>query len=173
MAVIRTYKEHSPKIGDSVFLAETAAIIGDVEIGARSSIWYGAVLRGDVFHIRVGEDTSIQDNSVIHVTDGRHATIIGDRVTVGHGAIIHGCTIGDSCIVGMGAIVMDRANIGARSIVGAGALVTPGTTVPEGHLAVGAPARVKRALTDDELGWIEQSASHYVELANVYLNEKP
>lgn len=172
MAVIRKYKDKYPKLGESVFLAETAALIGDVEIGDRSSIWYGAVLRGDVFHIRVGEDTSIQDNSVIHVTDGRHATLIGNRVTVGHGAIIHGCTIEDLCIIGMGAIVMDRANIGARSIIGAGALVTPGTTVPEGHLAVGAPARVKRALTDDELRWIETSASHYVEIADVYLKEK-
>lgn len=172
MPILRHYKDKKPLIGKQVFIAESAALIGDVEIGPRSSIWYGAVLRGDVFHIKVGADTSIQDNAVVHVTDGRHASLIGNRVTVGHGAIIHGCTVEDSCIIGMGAVVMDRAHIGARSIIGAGALVTPGTVVPEGHLAVGSPARVKRALTDDELAWIENSALHYVELAAEYMKDE-
>jgi gamma-carbonic anhydrase len=169
MAIIRSYQGKAPSIGEGVFLAETAAVIGDVVIGARSSVWYGTVVRGDVFHIRVGEETSLQDNTVIHVTSGKHATIIGDRVTVGHGVTLHGCTVGDRCIIGMGAIVLDEAHVGARSVVGAGALLTPGTVIPEGHLAIGSPARVKRPLTDGELRWIETSADHYVELARRYL----
>ncbi len=169
MAVIRTFGDKAPVIGTGVFAAETAAIIGDVVIGDRSSIWYGAVLRGDVFHIRVGEETSIQDNSVLHVTSGQHATIVGNRVTVGHSVTLHGCTVGDLCVVGMGATVLDEAVIGSRCIVGAGALVTPRTVIPEGHLAVGAPARVKRPLTEAELASLDDSANHYVELAERYL----
>ena len=169
MATVRKFGTHTPQIGDATFLAETAVLIGDVQIGQRSSIWYGAVLRGDVFHIRVGSEVSIQDNAVVHVTSGTNATHIGDRVTIGHAAVIHGCTIGERCIIGMGAIVMDQARVGPRCMVGAGALVTPGTDIPEGHLVVGAPARVKRELTDSELAWIEESADHYVELAHRYL----
>ncbi len=169
MATVRKFATSVPQIGDGAFLAETAVIIGDVHIGARSSVWYGAVLRGDVFHIRVGSEVSVQDNAVVHVTSGQNASHIGDRVTIGHSAVIHGCTIEERCIVGMGAIVMDQAHIGPRCMVGAGALVTPGTKVPEGHLVVGSPARVKRKLTDGELAWIEQSADHYVDLAHRYL----
>ena len=159
----------APRMGENVFIAETAAVIGDVEIGARSSIWYGAVLRGDVFPIRIGEAVSIQDNCVLHVTSGQHATTIGNRVTVGHAVVLHGCTVEDSCIIGMGAVVLDRAHVGKNCIVGAGALVTSGTHIPAGHLVVGAPARVKRALTGEELAWIETSADHYVELAAQYM----
>src|SRR5690606_27855923 len=144
-------------------------LVGDVEVGTRSSIWYGVVLRGDVFHIRIGDETSIQDNAVVHVTGGRHATVVGDRVTVGHSVVLHGCTIEDECIIGMGAIVMDRARVGRKCIVGAGALVTPGTDIPEGQLVIGSPARAKRPLTDDELEWIRSSAAHYVTLAGRYL----
>ncbi len=146
-------------------------VIGDVEVGCRSSLWYGVVVRGDVYHIRIGDETSIQDNTVVHVTSGRHATLIGSRVTIGHGAILHGCTIDDECIVGMGAIVMDRARIGKNCVVGAGALVTPGTDIPDGQLVVGSPARPKRDLSADELQWIRSSAEHYVELAGQYLVE--
>lgn len=169
MATVRKFGAKKPQIGDATFLAETAVVIGDVVIGPRSSIWYGAVLRGDVFHIRIGSEVSIQDNTVVHVTSGKNATHVGDRVTVGHSAVLHGCTIEERCIIGMGAIVMDQARIGKRCMVGAGALVTPGTDVPEGHLVVGAPARVKRALTDSELAWIDESADHYVALAHRYL----
>jgi carbonic anhydrase/acetyltransferase-like protein (isoleucine patch superfamily) len=169
MAIIRPYDDVQPTIGAGVFLAETAAVIGDVHIGPRTSVWYGAVLRGDVFYIRVGAECSIQDNTVVHVTSGKHATVIGDRVTVGHAAVLHGCTIGDACIIGMGAIVMDRARIGERCVVGAGALVTPGTDIPPGQLVIGSPARPKRALTDEELSWIQSSADHYVDLAQRYL----
>lgn len=166
--LIRAVRGHAPKIDPSAFIADTATVIGDVAIGARSSVWFGAVLRGDVFHIRIGEDTSIQDNSVLHVTHDRHATHVGSKVTVGHSVTLHGCTVGDLCIVGMGAIVLDQAVIGDRCIVGAGALVTPGTKIPAGHLAVGSPARPKRPLTDEELVWLEASALHYVELVRDY-----
>jgi carbonic anhydrase/acetyltransferase-like protein (isoleucine patch superfamily) len=169
MAILRSYGEKSPVLGAGVFLAETAVVVGDVVIGARSSLWYGAVARGDVYHIRIGEETSIQDNAVVHVTSGRNATTIGSRVTVGHSVTLHGCTVEDRCIVGMGAIILDNAHIGADCIVGAGALVTPATVIPAGQLVLGSPARVKRSLTDAERAWIESSAAHYVELAGRYL----
>jgi carbonic anhydrase/acetyltransferase-like protein (isoleucine patch superfamily) len=168
-AVVRSYGGVEPTIHPYTFLAETSVVIGDVEIGSHSSIWYGTIIRGDVFHIRIGSECSIQDNTVVHVTGGKHATVVGNRVTVGHSVVLHGCTIGDECIIGMGAIVMDEARVGSNCIVGAGALVTPGTHIPDGHLAVGSPARVKRALTDEERRWIQTSADHYVELAARYL----
>lgn len=169
MPLIRPFAGKTPAIGDGTFVADNATIIGDVHIGARTSVWYGVVLRGDVYHIRIGDETSLQDNSVIHVTSGRHATTVGNRVTVGHSVVLHGCTIEDECIIGMGAIVMDRAVIGRGSIVGAGALVTPGTVIEPGQLVVGSPARAKRPLTDDERVWVRTSADHYVELARRYL----
>lgn len=172
MALLRSFEKKKPRIGDGTFLAETATLVGDVVVGARSSIWYGAILRGDVFHIEVGDEVSIQDLTVIHVTSGKFATKVGNRVTVGHSVVLHGCTVGDSCIIGMGAVIMDRATIGKNCIIGAGALVTPGTDIPEGHLAVGSPARAKRKLTDKELAWIQSSADHYVGLASRYLAEE-
>jgi carbonic anhydrase/acetyltransferase-like protein (isoleucine patch superfamily) len=169
--IIRGFDGKRPKVDASAFVADNATLIGDVAVGARSSIWFGAVLRGDVFHIRVGEDTSIQDNAVIHVTHGLYGTRVGSKVTVGHQVTLHGCTVGDLCIVGMGAIVLDQAEVGDRCIVGAGALVTSGTKIPAGHLAVGSPARVKRPLTEEELTWLEASALHYVELINKYARD--
>jgi carbonic anhydrase/acetyltransferase-like protein (isoleucine patch superfamily) len=169
--LIRPVRGKSPHVDPTAFVADTATIIGDVRVGARSSIWFGAVLRGDVFHIRIGDDTSIQDNAVIHVTHDQYATEVGNQVTVGHSVTLHGCTVGDRCIIGMGAIILDQAVIGDRCIVGAGALVTPGSKIPPGHLAVGSPARPKRPLTDDELTWLEASAAHYVELRNVYVED--
>jgi carbonic anhydrase/acetyltransferase-like protein (isoleucine patch superfamily) len=169
VALVRRYRDKTPKVGEGTFLAETAVLVGDVEIGARSSIWYGAVLRGDVYHIRIGDETSIQDNAVLHVTHGRNATIVGSRVTVGHSVNLHGCTVSDRCIIGMGSIVLDSAEVGERCIIGAGSLVTPGTVIPEGTLALGSPARPKRDLTPDELDWLEVAAQHYVKLALDYL----
>jgi carbonic anhydrase/acetyltransferase-like protein (isoleucine patch superfamily) len=166
--MIRPYQGKTPRLGNEVFIADTAMVIGDVEIGARSTVWFGAVIRGDVYYIRIGEETSIQDNSVIHVTHGQYATVIGNRVTVGHSVTLHGCTVRDRCIVGMGSTVLDQADIGERCILGAGSLVTPGTKIPPGHLALGNPAKVKRPLTEKELAWIESSADHYVELAKTY-----
>lgn len=168
MAVVHSFRGVRPRIAADVFLADLVAVIGDVEIGAGSSIWYGTVIRGDVEPIRVGQATSIQDNSVIHVTHGVSGTTVGDRVTVGHNVILHACTVEDDCIVGMGAIVLDRARIGRGSIVGAGALVTPGTDIPPGSMVMGSPARVKRPLTDEERARIASSAAHYVELARTY-----
>ncbi len=169
MTILRTFADKTPAIGSDCFLAETAVLIGDVVIGDRTSVWYGAVLRGDVHHIRIGEDVSVQDNTVVHVTGGQHPTIIGNRVTIGHSVVLHGCTVGDECLIGMGAIIMDRAVIGKNCVVGAGALVTPGTEIPEGHLALGSPAKVSRKLTDEELQWISTSSKHYVDLAALYL----
>lgn len=169
--LIRGFRGKVPVIDPSVYIADNATIIGDVHIGARSSVWFGAVLRGDVYHIRVGSETSIQDNTVLHVTHDRFATILGDRVTVGHSVTLHGCTIGDLCIIGMGATVLDQVEVGERCIVGAGALLTPGTKVPPGHLVVGTPARIKRPLSEAELEWLAASAAHYVELGRIYASD--
>src|SRR5579872_1704268 len=161
--MIRRYAGIKPRIGRGVFLAETCAVIGDTEIGDDSSIWYGTVVRGDVMPIRIGARTSLQDNTVVHVTDGKFGTVIGDDCTIGHGAIIHACTIGDACLIGMGAIVLDGVRIGTGSFVGAGALVTPGTDIPPGSFVLGAPARVRRPVDDRERLQIEYGARHYVE----------
>src|SRR5262245_35979148 len=128
----RPFRGVHPTVDPTAYVADTAQLIGDVHVGARSSVWFGAVLRGDVFHIRIGEDTSIQDNSVIHVTHGRHATVVGNRVTVGHNVTLHGCTVRDRCIVGMGATILDKADIGEQTMVGANSLVPPGFKAPSG-----------------------------------------
>ena len=169
--MIRSFRGRRPVIDPSVYVADNATLIGDVHIGARSSVWFGAVVRGDVFHIRIGSETSIQDNTVVHVTHDRFATVVGDRVTVGHSVTLHGCTIGDLCIIGMGATILDQVEVGERCIVGAGSLLTPGTKVPPGHLVMGTPARVKRPLTEAELQWLVNSAAHYVELGRIYAVE--
>jgi len=167
--VIRTVLGKRPVIGADVFLAETCAVIGDVEIGDAASIWYGAVIRGDVMPIRIGARTNIQDTAVIHVTSGRYGTTIGTDCTIGHAAIIHACTVEDLCLVGMGATLLDGCVIGRGSFVGAGALVTPGTVIPPGSLVLGSPAKVKRQVTDAEREQIVDGAAHYVELARDYL----
>jgi carbonic anhydrase/acetyltransferase-like protein (isoleucine patch superfamily) len=167
--MIRVVRGHRPVIGAGVFLAETCAVIGDVEIGAESSIWYGAVIRGDVMPIRIGARTNLQDNAVVHVTSDRYGTVIGNDCTIGHAAIIHACTVEDSCLVGMGAVLLDGCVIGRGSFVGAGALVTPATVIPPGSLVLGSPAKVKRAITDDEREQIRYGGAHYVELARDYL----
>lgn len=143
-------------------------MIGDVVIGEGSSLWFGAVVRGDLMPIRIGAHTSIQDNSVVHITSEVSGTDIGSRVTCGHNVIVHACTVEDDCILGMGSILLDRCRIGRGSIIGAGALVTPGTVIPPGSMVMGSPARVKRPLTDEERARIASSATHYVELAQVY-----
>ncbi len=158
-----------PQVGRECFVADTARVIGDVVLGDACSIWYGAVVRGDVFHIRIGARTNVQDLAVLHVTTGKHATLIGEDVTIGHRAVLHGCTVGDRALIGMGAVVMDAAVIGDEAMVGAGALVTPGTVVPPRTLVVGSPARPKRELRDDELAYLRKSGSHYAKLAAMYL----
>lgn len=168
-ATVRTFAGKTPQLGRGVFLAETSAVIGDVVIGDESSIWYSTVVRGDVMPIRIGARTSIQDNTVIHVTSDFSGTIIGSDCTVGHSAIIHACTVEDFCLIGMGSILLDGAVIGRGSLVGAGALVTPGTRIPPNSLVIGSPAKVKRELNDKEREQISYGASHYVELARRYL----
>lgn len=169
--MIRPLLGKTPILGKGVFVAETAAIIGDVEIGDHSSVWYSTVIRGDVMPIRIGARTSLQDGTVIHVTSGRFGTTIGSDCTIGHGAIIHACVVEDLCLVGMGSIILDGARIGRGSLVGAGALVTPGTDIPPGSLVIGSPARVKRPINDREREQIEYGAAHYVELTARYLAE--
>jgi len=170
-ASIRTFCGKKPVIGRGVFLAETCSVIGEVEIGEETSIWYGTVIRGDVMPIRIGARTSVQDNTVVHVTAGRYGTTIGNDCTIGHGAIIHACTVEDFCLIGMGSVILDGARIGRGSLVGAGALVTPGTDIPPDSLVIGSPAKVKRPINDKEREQIVYGAAHYVELTRRYLAE--
>lgn len=162
------FKGKLPLVANNAWIAPNATVIGDTQIGSRSSIWFGAVLRGDVNHIRVGEFTNIQDNAVIHVTTGGNPTIIGHRVTIGHAAILHACIVQDESLVGMGATVLDGAVIQPRSMVAAGALVSPGKVVETGWLWAGVPAKPVRKLTDDELRYLAWSATHYANLADNY-----
>ncbi len=160
--MILSYKGNLPKIDPSVWIAESAQVIGDVEIGPESSIWFSAVVRGDVHRIRIGARTNVQDLSVLHVTRKICPLTIGDDVTVGHRVILHGCTLGNRILVGMGSIVMDGAVIGDDVIIGAGSLVTEHMVIEPGTLILGSPARVRRKLTEDEKEWLLRSASNYV-----------
>ena len=163
-----SYNGKYPKVDDTVFIADGAVIIGDVEIGKDSSIWFNAVVRGDVNFIRIGERTNIQDGCILHVTVKKFPLIVGSDVTVGHGAILHGAVIRDMCLIGMGAVILDGAEVQSYSLVAGGALVRQGVVVPEGTLVAGVPAKVVRELTDEERKAIAESAVHYVELANDY-----
>lgn len=167
-----SYKGITPQIAESAFIAPGAHIIGDVHIGEHSSVWFNCVLRGDCYYIRIGENTNIQDGTVIHVTNGRFSTIIGDRVTVGHLAVLHGCTVKDRSLIGIGAIVLDDVTIGEESFIAAGSLVTPGTVIPPRSMVMGTPARVRRQVTDEEVARIDQHWQHYIEYKNQYLAEK-
>jgi carbonic anhydrase/acetyltransferase-like protein (isoleucine patch superfamily) len=158
-----------PRVHDGAFVAPTAALIGDVEVGAQSSLWFGTVARGDMMPIRVGARTSIQDNAVIHTTGGWSDTQVGDDCTVGHSAILHGCIVRDRVLVGMGSIILDAAEIGSDVILGAGSLVTARTKIPPGVLAHGRPAKPVRDLTDEERKNILDAARHYVALLPDYL----
>ena len=166
--MIRSFRGKVPVLGEGAWVEASAQVIGDVVLGARASVWFGTIVRGDVHEIRVGEETNLQDLTVVHVSSGRWPTRIGARVTVGHRAVLHGCTVGDLCLVGIGAIVMDGAVIGDESLVGAGSLVAPGAQIPPRTLAIGSPAKPKRALTDAELQFLRESAANYVGYANLY-----
>jgi carbonic anhydrase/acetyltransferase-like protein (isoleucine patch superfamily) len=175
--MIRSFQGILPKIDPTVFIAETAVVVGDVEIGPQSSIWYNVVARGDVNFIRIGSRTNIQDLSMLHVTHKKDVTdpgaplIIGDNVTVGHSVTLHGCTIGNGAFIGMQAIVMDKVVVGEGALIGARALITEGTDIPPHTLWVGSPARFKRDLTQDEIAWLARSAVNYVNYALQYLND--
>jgi len=166
--MIAPFRGTSPRIDPTVFLAAGAVVIGDVVIGAESSLWFHAVVRGDVYPIRIGRRTNVQDHATVHVLSGRAATTIGDDVTIGHGAIVHGCTIGNRTLVGMGAIVLDGVVVGDECLIGAGALLTPGTRVESGQLVVGSPAKAVRALSDDERAALVTSAVNYAAVAAEY-----
>lgn len=169
----------TPKVAETAFVAETATLIGDVEVGAGSSIWYGCVLRGDINRIRVGRNTNIQDGTIVHCnhdpegdyreTGGGMPTFIGDDITIGHLALIHACTLEDGCFVGMRAVVMDLAVVESQAMVAAGALVTPGKRVPSGQLWAGSPARFVRELKPGELDEMTYLSRHYCMLAAAYL----
>lgn len=172
---IRTFKEMKPRVAGSAYVDESAAVIGDVEIGVDASIWPMCSIRGDVNLIRIGERTNIQDGSVVHVThryadlpEG-HATRIGNDVTVGHKVMLHGCTVEDLCLIGMGSTVLDGAIIRSKVLLGAGSLVPEGKDLEGGYLWLGRPAKKMRALTEEELRWFEYSAKHYVKLKNDYM----
>jgi carbonic anhydrase/acetyltransferase-like protein (isoleucine patch superfamily) len=167
--MISSFEGKDPALGKDVFVAADAVVLGEVRIGDGSSIWYGTVVRGDVHQIVIGSRSNIQDRCVLHVTTGVHPTEVGDEVTIGHGAIIHGCRIGGQTLVGIGAIVLDGVEVGEGSVVAAGALLPPGRSYPPGSLIVGAPASVKRAVTEDERSWILRSATQYVALAERHL----
>jgi len=158
----------TPQIGPESFVAPSAALIGDVTIGRGSSIWFNTTLRGDVMPIVIGNETNIQDNTVVHGTYKKCGAVIGDRVTVGHSVVLHGCKIGDLVLIGMGAIIMDQAEIPSRSIVAAGSLVTEDSRFPEGHLILGRPAKAVRPLNDKELAFLDKSADNYIEYMSWY-----
>ncbi len=146
-------------------------MIGDVHIGDFSSVWFNAVVRGDVFHIRIGARTNVQDNSVVHVTTGKHATVLGDDVTVGHSVTLHGCTVKDGALIGMGATILDRVVVEEGALVAAGSRVPEGMVVPAGMVAMGAPAKIKRPVTDAEREYLAYAGPHYVDIAKNYLRD--
>lgn len=168
-SVLLPYKGTRPKLAEGVFLASGCHVIGDVEIGEESSVWFNVVVRGDCNFIRIGSRTNIQDNATIHVTNGRFPTYIGDDVTIGHGAILHGCRLEGRSLIGMGAIIMDNVVIPERSLVAAGSLVTPGKTFQPGMLIKGNPAREARPLTEQELFEIDRSVNYYLEYKRGYV----
>ena len=168
--MIRTFKDAAPVIASSAYVDPSAQVIGDVHVGEESSLWMNAVVRGDVNTIRIGRRTNIQDGTVVHVMRSpSHPTRLGDEVTVGHGAIVHGCAIEDRCLIGMGAILLNGCRIGRESIVAAGTLLPEGTVVPPRSLVMGSPGRVKRALADAEVAFIRESADNYVRYRLDYL----
>lgn len=162
------FLREKPKIGHGVFIAKTATVVGNVTLGAQSSVWFGAVVRGDINRIAIGHHSNIQDNAVLHVADD-FPCVVGNWVTVGHGAIVHACEVGDEVLVGMGAVILDGARIGKQSLIGAKALVTQGTRIPPGSLVLGTPAKIVRVLTKKERAGLKCWAGKYVDNTAYYL----
>lgn len=169
--MIRSYRGIVPKIAATAYIDPSAQLIGDVTVGERSSFWPGAVARGDVHWIRIGEETNIQDNSVLHCDAPDFPLTIGDRVTVGHMAMLHGCTIEDECVIGIGAIVLNGARIGAGSVVAAGAVVPEGMQAPPGSMVMGVPGKIRREVTSEEQARFRENARHYVDACRIYREE--
>ncbi len=161
----------TPQIDPSAYIQKSAQIIGDVQIGPESSVWFNSVVRGDVCHIRLGARVNIQDNSTIHVFSGGILTILGDGVSVAHNVVVHACSIGDFTLVGMGAIVLDGAEVGKECLVGAGAVVTPRTKIPPHSLVLGNPGKVVRSLTPEEIESLHRSANNYVRFSREYIEQ--
>jgi carbonic anhydrase/acetyltransferase-like protein (isoleucine patch superfamily) len=166
--LLRPYRGHRPEVHPTAYVDESAQVIGDVEIGRDSSVWMNVVIRGDVNFIRIGARSNVQDCTVVHVMHETHPTRIGDDVTIGHGAIVHGCTVSNRVLIGMGAIVLNGARIGEDSIVAAGTLVTEGAEIPSRSLVMGSPGRVVRALRDDEVASILEYSGNYVRYKRTY-----
>lgn len=167
--MIYRYKEYIPKIGKNVFIAPSADVIGNVSLGDDCGVWFNVTIRGDVHYINIEDETNIQDNSILHVTNGRFPLNIGKRVTIAHGVTLHGCTINDQTLVGIGAIILDDVEVGEKSIIAAGSLLREGNKFPAKHLIAGFPARVIRPLKDDEIKKNFQYARNYIEYKNEYL----
>ena len=170
--MIREFNNVRPRIHETALVTEDAIVIGDVEIGSEASVWFGSIIRGDVNYIRIGDRTNIQDACVIHVSSNDHATILEDEITVGHRVTLHGCYVETGCLIGIGSVILDGARIGRNSLVAAGSLVTPGTVIPPESLVMGAPAKVKRPLTPEELEKLSRSWKNYVELSRLYHSEQ-
>ncbi len=162
-----------PRLESGVFVAEGATLIGDIVVGKDSSIWFNAVVRADVNSVRIGDRTNVQDNAVIHVTRNKWSTFVASNVTIGHGAIVHGCVIEDACLIGMGSILLDGSRIGENSIVAAGSVVREGMIVPSRSLVAGVPGRIVRNLSDVEVEKIRESAQHYVDYISAYRRNLP
>jgi carbonic anhydrase/acetyltransferase-like protein (isoleucine patch superfamily) len=167
-ANVIAWNGHKPTIAPTVFVAAGAAVIGQVEIGEESSIWFNTVIRGDVNTIKIGQRTNIQDNSTVHVTSKTGPTVIGDDVTIGHNAVIHACTIENNCLIGMGSTILDGAIIRSHCFVAAGSVVTPGKEMPSGMMVMGSPAKPVRPLNESELAFLKRSAQDYVATAKSY-----
>ena len=169
--MIRAYRGVVPKVAASAYIDPSAQVIGDVEIGERSSVWPNVTIRGDVNSIRIGTETNVQDNSVIHVEHDAYPTILGDRVTIGHSVTLHGCTVEDDCLIGIGAIVLNGARIGKGTVIAAGALVPERMQVPPGSMVMGMPAKVRRELTPEERERFRENAQNYVRYREIYREE--
>jgi len=166
--MILPFEGKVPKLHESVFVVDSACIIGDVEIGQDSSVWFNTVIRGDVNYIRIGERTNIQDLSMLHVEKDIYPLFIGNETTIGHNVTLHGCRIKNRCLIGMGVIILNNAEIGEESIIGAGTLITENTIIPPRSLVTGVPGRIKRQITVEELQWIMRSAQNYVDYVHRY-----
>src|SRR5712691_5381697 len=170
--MIRPFRGVHPQIHATAFIADSAQVIGDVHVGQQASIWFGTVARGDMFYIRIGDRTNVQDNCVLHTRTGEKPTILEDEVTVGHNVTLHGCYIEQGSLIGIGSIVLDDARVGARSLIAAGSLITPATIIPPQSLVMGSPARVKRGLTEEEVAGLNLFWQNYVNFTQKYLAEK-
>ena len=169
MMNIRPFDHIEPRIEPTAYIADSALVIGDVEIGEDASVWFGSIIRGDVNSIRIGARTNIQDGTIIHVSSKTHSTTLEDKITVGHRVTLHGCYVERGCLIGIGSILLDGVRVGHNSLVAAGSLLTPGTIIPPNSLVMGSPAKVKRPLTAEELAYLDQSWRNYTKLKKRYV----